>query len=903
MLVLKNFKVTFTLLLILFSFRSFAQFENNNHDDFANAYQEARPNPWDYDFIPDTPEGKKLIDLYSNMPYFPAISEQIMRETFKYRNGRWSSYATQKFRPAFGPVPFRVPKRMKMLFIGQDATHAAEWAMSPGTAGFGGRAHSFASYWNVYYSAGFTNAYTYTIKGQYSSRGAPFVLDGKITNTASGYMDELGSYMKSVTPNDVWAVSMDQDSPLVKWRNKFYGELIEQHIENDLKVVFLFGQAAGDAMGSLLESSNAKVGSQFEDMMDRVQVPEFYTVAAGGNNEAPVLYNKDGGDLYQSLSKERLSYSGGASSKVHKILEENHDKALDNMVFSQAGPYKNGLLYHAQIGGYDMDKIYIDGSKKPTRNLKGFILPSGKKIEKDLFVIVLPHPTYLTNVKNGAFADHVFRTLRMKYSGPEYNKYGKAMETLDRISDKSKASKIRNEGFRAGDEKVDSLFQADLKHIRHLADPEHPFIEPDFEWDGTKKVSDFDNKKLFSYDREEIDPSYYDYGAPYNRMMNESTAKRGRHSQMTINSKRGKSRGAQIIVAGSRDLPKYDYAAMDEMLAHEPNQKLNPYDIFLTRTREIPERYQYDRGPTPPYDFLFKNLDRDKIYEAKPGKSWSKDGIDAFYIRTHPKEIGDYAHYRGSFKNPKVIILTDPDGFDGMLTSVAQSGTRGQYLQGLMNDMGVDENYLVVPTVPYGMDGASEGDWQHTIEATKKWREDIFKQLLKDYNLDVIIADGKYAQEELNRIIDPLMQSKVINIEKQGLANGSGIKEAAKSIREKIGGEYKSFFARGKMDNIPKSHFTYRARTWFGTSGDRVLPSLGYEEGIAFQAVVPNWVVDQKPFLDNFTQKQIDMTLKKMNDLGFAKPDEAIPEYLKRRPIAGKNPCSSLYGKGLDPAV
>ena len=78
--------------------------------------------------------GKDLIDLTANIPNMPEISNQVM--------------ADQKFRPAFGPVPWRMlqdTNKVKILFIGQDATHIAEAAGRPATAGFGGRAQDLAA--------------------------------------------------------------------------------------------------------------------------------------------------------------------------------------------------------------------------------------------------------------------------------------------------------------------------------------------------------------------------------------------------------------------------------------------------------------------------------------------------------------------------------------------------------------------------------------------------------------------------------------------------------------------------------------------------------------------------------------------------------------------------------------
>jgi hypothetical protein len=106
---------------------------------------------WSYDAgpNPNSKMGRELIDITASIPNMPEISKKIM--------GR-----KQKFRPAFGPIPWRMRQesnKVKMLFIGQDGTHIAEAAGRPATAGFGGRAQDLANYFGVNEGAAFINAY------------------------------------------------------------------------------------------------------------------------------------------------------------------------------------------------------------------------------------------------------------------------------------------------------------------------------------------------------------------------------------------------------------------------------------------------------------------------------------------------------------------------------------------------------------------------------------------------------------------------------------------------------------------------------------------------------------------------------------------------------------------------
>ncbi|MCC6277202.1 MAG: hypothetical protein IT289_04725, partial [Oligoflexia bacterium] len=71
---------------------------------------------WAYDAGPSVnePMGRELIDIYSEIPPMPGVSSEVLGK--------------QKFRPQFGPVGWRMllpPNSVKILFIGQDATHIA----------------------------------------------------------------------------------------------------------------------------------------------------------------------------------------------------------------------------------------------------------------------------------------------------------------------------------------------------------------------------------------------------------------------------------------------------------------------------------------------------------------------------------------------------------------------------------------------------------------------------------------------------------------------------------------------------------------------------------------------------------------------------------------------------------
>ncbi len=837
------------------------------------SWMETRPAAWSFDPGPSVTTQRDLIDLHAEIPNFPGISLQIMR----YRYGK----PTQKFRPAYGPIPWRMilkPNHVKILFIGQDGTHIAEAANRPGTAGFGGRAHSLAAFFGVEYSAAFINTYAFTIKGQYGARGAPYVRKGKV-NTR-----------QTIVPNDVWLMSQDPDSPIAQWRNN----LIEWIINNNrqsLKLIVLFGGSAKDSIASFIESRGGKVGSRLEREMNNIQVPEFFMVSSGGNSEFPVPYNRYGKDAYRTMLGRRLDYTQPSeSAQIRSHLRQHPDAAIATMVFSRAGPYRNGLLHHAQLGGYDLDKIWVKREharhRVPTRSLKGLKLKKGRPIDSDIVVLALPHPTFLSTTKNTAAMRYWARGLEEEEnfhriaetidSVPAYKKLDAMLAALAQLPDRRRAQKLRAEGYSYGNRQVAALVERDVAKLR-------PYLQrgwsvpPDPSAPNAKRQNEnrFAQGLVYEYGRSGIHQAYYDFGTPKNRMVSRSTARRGKHKVGR------KNRGAQIIIFGSRDIPAYDRQLMDQTLAQRANQPLDSRETFVSRLVQGPIRYQFDPGPPEQYAQLMQALSssNNSIYAPKPGMSYVRNGIDAYTIKTHPS-AGAFGHYRGTFANPHVVILADPDGVDDMITSRALTGTRGQYLHGMMEDLHAADSYLVIKTVPFGMDGATTQDWQRVYQLTQKWRNKLMQEILHNTDPDWIVADGSWAQ----KTIEDLLQQKrlkdkygekYVPIHRTGLKNSSGIAKAMQSL-----GFPRSY--RARMSNIPRTHLTYYARAWEGTSGDRVLDSRGRYRGHAFQVVIPNWVVNQKHILDESTQKAVEKMKAKLNEGGFPRPDETIPDFLRR---------------------
>jgi hypothetical protein len=750
---------------------------------------------WSYDGGPNpkTDLGNELINIHANLPYFPGLSHAI--------------FGDQMFRPAFGPVIWRMiqePNSVKILFIGQDATHIAEAAGRTATAGFGGRAQDLAKYFGVGSSAAFINTFPYTIRWQYSFFDTPI-----ISSSGDGQKLSYGSF----TSNPVWLLSQDVDSPIVKWRNQLISWIIKNN-KKSLKMIVLFGGAARDTMGSFVTANGGTVGSRYsESDLVKLKIPEFQAVYSGGNTQAFSPLTAEGRDLYREFAGQQPKYEDEESmnqlrSKFQQEFNSASARWTQKMVFSGGGVGGSGVLHPAQLGGYDVNrKMSING--KTTISLKGMKLADGTSIDGDLLVTQLPHPTALSS-----------------------------------MSDSDASAAVKN-----GIKPLEPYTRAGWK------------IEPD-----SGLTSNFAQGRDYRYDRASMGTEYYDFGAPNSRMVNVSSA-----SRMSTN----------VIVFGTRDKVRFDQEAIKAMGEATPSVTPPSNEVWITKPNGTdgtknpgPKNRRYTFDPGPPEEF------------AKIMKTTLP--TDSNFIRKRD-DNGDYAHYRGTFKAPRVLIVADPDGYDDLVTARALTGARGQYLQTLMDGLGVGEKYLVIKTAPYGQDP----DWQETFNATKPYRETLLKKIIESSKPELILTDGKFAKEEAARILN-LTGVPIVNIERNGLGNSSGIAQVLSQIK-KVKGFAKASFS-DKMSDIPRSHMTYYARAWEGTSGDRVIASPDPQyAGKAYAFVAPRWAYKQ-----NFVMQSSDVagcerlfkkSLKAKIRLG-GEPVAKMSDRLRSGAVPA-NPCQS----------
>ncbi|MGZ3690716.1 MAG: hypothetical protein ACXVAX_04395 [Pseudobdellovibrio sp.] len=779
--------------------------------------------PWAFDPGPDpnSDMGKELIDIVASQPYMPGISKEMTGD--------------QKFRPAFGPTLWRMiqaPNSIKILFIGQDGTHIAEAAGRTATAGFGGRAQDMAAHFGVENSAAFMNTFAFTIKGQYAGYKAPLISE----DNGQKKVD----FNNTIADNGIWLMAQDLNSPMVKWRNKLI-DWIMRNNKDSLRMVVLFGGPAKDSIGTFITAHGGQVGAKYtaDDLANKkIKVPVFMAQNTGGNTEMPVPLDKNDKDMYATMgynipyddltldpSKEKdptrkaaiqkkIDDANAMLKKAQDDLNQNIDKWYPQLAISNGGVGKSGIVNPAQISGYDLSNIVINGKK--TISMKGLKLSDGSTIQNDVVVAEFPHPTSLSsNIATAA------------------QKVERALVPLKNFT--------KQTGW---------MIEEDPGHSPSKYRQGQPYV----------------------YGRADIGPAFYDFGTPKNRMVSVSSAYRMPGQP-------------NIVVIGTRDKANFDKNQLAAATNAKPAAGISPQEMFSARPRLATDRNIYDRGPSEEMAKLMKeNINMDVIGKMKDGKSAdpsckNPEPAGQFNIKTHPLCVGDFAYYRGTFDNPKVLILADPDGVDDMFTSRALTGTRGQYLQGLMDDMGIADQYLVLKTVPFGMDGATDQEWSVVLGQTNAYREKVIQAILASGKVKLVIADGKYAAQEIARIN---VKVPHVAINRSGTDNNSGIKEAVSDIVKT--GAVPNFTAKLQMSNIPRSHLGFFSRVWEGTSGTRVFDAASpSEKGTAFAIVVPSWVYTQQNVVQSPEERQgIDALKNVIQQDNLPREDEKFQDFLQR---------------------
>ncbi len=634
----------------------------------------------------------------------------------------------------------------------------------------------------------------------------------------------------SFTGNPVWLISQDQSSPLVKWRNQLISWIIRNN-KDSLKLVVLFGGASRDAMAQFVISKGGAVGTRYSQSdLAKIKIPEYGLTGAGSNKQTSFLFTRDGKDLYKEMN-------GGA---MPNYTDPNSVKTLQTMVRQTFNGAPDTYLKKIALPGDVNGDGKVD-TNEPVVGLNG----SGMIHEAQLGGFDIDNRMQINgqatnSLKGLKISDDV--TLAQDVLVTQLP-HPTALSMMDGPS----AAAAVKEGLapfikyaQAGWEiEADKGFKNTFKD--HAKDPN-------------------DQANWYKYARGDMGTLYYDFGAPNSRMVNVSTASRS---------------GKDTIIFGTREKPNFDQNELKQMKFRKASKQPPDDEQWISRASSMTENRRYTFDPGPPVEAA-------KIMKAALPQ-------DKTFVK--PRDVnGDFGHYRGTFKDPQVVIIADPHGFDDLNTARALSGSRGQFLHTVLANAGVGDKYLVIKTAPYAQDGL----WNDTVEKTKAYREQLFDYVFRATQPKLIIVDGASAAAEVERL-NPASGTPRVVIQRSGNDPMAGIAAAVEEIKTK---GFASASFNNKMTDLPRSHLTYYARVWEGTSGDRVINATGQYQDKAFAVVAPTWAFQQKyamPASDSAGCKEL---LKKVNDGKLRAGEEPVPAYLKRVSAGSFVPTSTAKCSG-----
>jgi len=341
----------------------------------------------------------------------------------------------------------------------------------------------------------------------------------------------------------------------------------------------------------------------------------------------------------------------------------------------------------------------------------------------------------------------------------------------------------------------------------------------------------------YEYRRAERDKDelsvFFDFGTPKNRYGFVSTAFRRGYAPMSL--RLGGSDGAVGLVR-------------EEFLKGVRNR-----DCILSEGRGYSlgrpvgeDRYRWDVGPPLDWGAVLLTADK-KVFELNDqGGGLAVDS-----------SVGFFGHYRGDLESPKLICLSDPEGFDDMLTSRALTGVRGQYMEGLFAALGVSPDYLVIKTVPAAMEAMSSG-WPEVMEKLSPYLDNVIEKARKEFGDQVVwVGDGKWAVQALTSRGVPFVElPRTENFQDDMQQGWAKLRPEGLPVRDLV----------ISPQPIPRDHLPFFSRFWEGACGDSVLPDIRIDPRRDFLFVLPAQVLDQ--FAVAESQKWHDRYLKLLGHKG-----------------------------------
>ncbi len=699
----------------------------------------------------------------------------------------------QKFRFTFGAMMLRTnyaPNTIKIFAIGQDAVDDAELVKLPGTGtGYSTRVQIIANFHGVDSSIATSNASFQTIKGQYGSFDHPYA-----------EKDARG----------VWQVT----KKIIREGREVTEVIKSKLVDNYLWTIF--------------NSKNSPIVSHREkawewEIKNNLQSLRLLILFGGASQDAFAEFlQKRGFKVPTRMAPSELAKIKVPESKLVFAGGNNEFPVLQT---------KDGKDLYAQLVGrrldYTKDKDKADATQalidNPKRALELMAFTGGGVSGSGVLTAAQLGGYDLTKVENQN-GEQTFSLKGLRLSdGTIIDKdiaFVASPHPTSLSSNVQQAARI-----------VTALFEK----VRPLIGGANA-IEPDLRADGTLMVNKFARnlqEDVFSWDRAFLPRRVVPFGAPASILRPKSSADR-LGPQVLVSEPPSKE---ALRAAGIRKLEDiFDASEIEAAKRVQPVEPLNDDDLWAQHSRQANAKGLADPGP---------GAEMAKLMVENLGASVLR--------RSKAPILGFFAHYRGTFQNPRALIMYDQLDLEDRNTFRAATGARGQLLSGLMRDLGLTSNYLVLTTAPLDMTGATMGELEAVRGETEKYREAVLAKVLAGNSVSVIFTDGPLAKIEVPRILNKLGKSvEVINIER-GDDPARLIVAAGNEAKRRL--ELANVRISGTPAAIPVQHLPWNSRDWERVTSGTVIEAKGAFKGKSYAIVTPNFVAEQKAHpLDTTTQ-------------------------------------------------
>jgi uracil-DNA glycosylase len=282
-----------------------------------------------------------------------------------------------------------------------------------------------------------------------------------------------------------------------------------------------------------------------------------------------------------------------------------------------------------------------------------------------------------------------------------------------------------------------------------------------------------------------------------------------------------------------RDNPSTGYKARALNVIYEDQPDLTgaprmaPEDFPYESPKSAEGRRQYDQGPGAEFAPLMTN--------------WPD--FAALGITSH-KSLGFNGTFRGNPENAKVVILADQESNDDMFSTRALTGTGGQKLQTLLNNMGLKNDYVIVRTLPVDSIDLSVSKVKEIASNSEvvRSRNAILERILQKGKTKLFITVGPVAASLVPATYNP---AGVPLVSLDAPEQNSHVAQWQSAISKlSVPGISLQKAYDGSLSVIPRTDLPIHTRWWMGSSGTRSARAKvnGVYNGDYYQFNAPNWV-------------------------------------------------------------